>query len=486
MTKVIRVVITPVVLLLALLSLAACAAVEGGEPTAPPPTAVPPEATAAPPVQAPAADDAALTAQAISDLAARAQVSADDIVVREVRATEFSDASLGAPEPGKMYAQVITPGYVIRLAVGNEIYVYHASGDRVVLAAQERSEVIAVPGDQPVPPAPGEATYHTVEVADTGLSIQVPAGWARLEPEWLWTPTEGSALQLGVRWADLQPPQEAEPALLPGNAQTLYSEEVALGWAMGRRTLLEVYETPVPEGGAKAAVQSVEVHVLAVVVGEGGRRAFDLFVRAPSMEDMGALDPVLNHVLSTSTLGGVPGQTPGEGAIVLAGTDPDTGWQVLRDDGYGFEIAIPPDWAWREMPAQGPGVPGDWPTQRFVLLFPQAWEADIVRSGPPDPNAKLVVAPVQVEVIAGAEAELRRVYAAPGQSEPGLVNGAPATIERETWDQAVLTRYVVPHTSQPEVLIVISDQLSGYPDRMADGGAFADSIPAIVETLTFP
>lgn len=37
-------------------------------------------------------------------------VGADEIALRSVKATEFPDAGLGVPEPGKMYAQVITPG----------------------------------------------------------------------------------------------------------------------------------------------------------------------------------------------------------------------------------------------------------------------------------------------------------------------------------------------------------------------------------------
>jgi len=55
-----------------------------------------------------------------------------EIVVQSVEATEFSDASLGVPEPGMKYGQVITPGYVIELVVGGEIYLYHGTGDRVV------------------------------------------------------------------------------------------------------------------------------------------------------------------------------------------------------------------------------------------------------------------------------------------------------------------------------------------------------------------
>ncbi len=46
---------------------------------------------------------------------------------------EWPDASLGCPEPGMMYAQVVTPGYKIHLSCGEELFTYHSDcGSRVV------------------------------------------------------------------------------------------------------------------------------------------------------------------------------------------------------------------------------------------------------------------------------------------------------------------------------------------------------------------
>ena len=68
------------------------------------------------------------------DLAERVDAGLDEIVVQDVKEAEFPDASLGVPEPDKAYAQVITPGFVIRLEAGGKTYEYHAAGERVVLA----------------------------------------------------------------------------------------------------------------------------------------------------------------------------------------------------------------------------------------------------------------------------------------------------------------------------------------------------------------
>ncbi len=56
------------------------------------------------------------------------------INVQSVTAQNWPDASLGCPEPGMMYAQVITPGYAVRLEAGGQSYEIHTSkGGRAVL-----------------------------------------------------------------------------------------------------------------------------------------------------------------------------------------------------------------------------------------------------------------------------------------------------------------------------------------------------------------
>jgi len=70
-----------------------------------------------------------------ADLAERKGIEKEQIEVESVKPVEWPDASLGCPEPGMMYAQVITPGYQILLSHDGETYRYHtdARGNRVVL-----------------------------------------------------------------------------------------------------------------------------------------------------------------------------------------------------------------------------------------------------------------------------------------------------------------------------------------------------------------
>ena len=86
----------------------------------------PPPVTAAPRVTpAPQPDIRDL---AVADLAARLSVNPAAITVQVVEPIEWPDASLGCPQPGMMYAQVITPGYRIVLEVNGKSYEYHTGG----------------------------------------------------------------------------------------------------------------------------------------------------------------------------------------------------------------------------------------------------------------------------------------------------------------------------------------------------------------------
>ena len=69
---------------------------------------------------------------AIDALASHLQVDESEIEVASIEERSFPDTSLGVPEPGEMYAQVVTPGYEIILEVDGRAYTYHTSEDRVV------------------------------------------------------------------------------------------------------------------------------------------------------------------------------------------------------------------------------------------------------------------------------------------------------------------------------------------------------------------
>lgn len=70
--------------------------------------------------------------QAIADLAARLGVDPATIEVVSVEEVDWPDASIGCPQPGMSYAQVIVNGTKIVLSVDGTEYAYHQGGSREV------------------------------------------------------------------------------------------------------------------------------------------------------------------------------------------------------------------------------------------------------------------------------------------------------------------------------------------------------------------
>ncbi len=82
------------------------------------------------------------TMQAMSDLARQKlaeelEIPVDQILVVSADPTNWSDASLGCPQPGVTYQQVITPGYRITLVVGSDLYVYHTDTVQTIVRCQQ-------------------------------------------------------------------------------------------------------------------------------------------------------------------------------------------------------------------------------------------------------------------------------------------------------------------------------------------------------------
>ena len=67
--------------------------------------------------------------RAIAELVQATSAAADEITVVSTEEIEWSDTSLGCPQPNQMYAQMITPGYLIVLESGGNTYEFHSGSD---------------------------------------------------------------------------------------------------------------------------------------------------------------------------------------------------------------------------------------------------------------------------------------------------------------------------------------------------------------------
>lgn len=79
------------------------------------------------------ASEAAVRAAA-AEVARQAGVQAEAVQLVSVQPKEWPDSSLGCPEQGMMYTQVITPGYLVTLSAGGKQFEVHTDrGSRAVV-----------------------------------------------------------------------------------------------------------------------------------------------------------------------------------------------------------------------------------------------------------------------------------------------------------------------------------------------------------------
>ena len=79
--------------------------------------------------------------QAASLVASTLHVPVDEVTVLSVQQVTWADASLGCPEPGNMYAQVLTPGYLVTTQVnGNTQQVHMNDKGKGLVCPPERAK----------------------------------------------------------------------------------------------------------------------------------------------------------------------------------------------------------------------------------------------------------------------------------------------------------------------------------------------------------
>ncbi len=113
-----------------------------------------------------------VVATAKADLMQRLGVTEEAIVVKSVEAVQWRNSSLGCPQPGMMYAQVLTPGFEIVLEAEGQEYEYHTDSDRLVVLCADQPQA-------PLDPPAGSRLPIFVEMVQSSL---LPASPAQMPP----------------------------------------------------------------------------------------------------------------------------------------------------------------------------------------------------------------------------------------------------------------------------------------------------------------
>ncbi|MGC9332689.1 MAG: hypothetical protein ACP5JJ_00955, partial [Anaerolineae bacterium] len=151
------------------------------------------------------------------NLAQKLGVAPEAVSVQSVEEAEFPDASLGVPEPDKLYAQVLTPGYSIKLVVAGQTYEYRASDERLVFVPTEAG---APQGDITIEGVQVTAGEEIVVYGQTTLPEGTCLGselWDDGEPQAWWpgdecVAVEDGAWQMVVEMGAGDVPAELDPS----------------------------------------------------------------------------------------------------------------------------------------------------------------------------------------------------------------------------------------------------------------------------------
>ena len=92
-------------------------------------------------ITAPDAGQSELAELAIDTLAAELGVPRDRIRVDTIRTVDWPDSSIGCPQPGEAYLQVITPGHKITLRVDGKFYFVHEAKGRAAVCKGRKKAV---------------------------------------------------------------------------------------------------------------------------------------------------------------------------------------------------------------------------------------------------------------------------------------------------------------------------------------------------------
>lgn len=108
--------------------------------TSPSPAPSPsPDAAAGPDLGSVTGEQAQILTQALGQLATQANVDVSNFRVESFEEEEWSDGSLGCPDPATMYTQAIVPGYKVVVSDGSRTYDLHASQEGRVIWCDART-----------------------------------------------------------------------------------------------------------------------------------------------------------------------------------------------------------------------------------------------------------------------------------------------------------------------------------------------------------
>lgn len=112
----------------------------------------------------------------------QAHVPQERLVLESVKAADWPDSSLGCPQPGMMYAQMITSGFKVILTTANTPYAVHIGSGRAVICGGPGAQSLSPKGKAAI------AKLELIQRAREKLSATLQVDMAQIEATGIDTP----------------------------------------------------------------------------------------------------------------------------------------------------------------------------------------------------------------------------------------------------------------------------------------------------------
>jgi hypothetical protein len=143
----------------------------------------------------------------------------------------------------------------------------------------------------------------------------------------------------------------------------------------------------------------------------------------------------------------------------------------FQDNTFGYALVLPEGWAFEDVALDEPGRPPAGKMERIVHLMPVGWNEQYV--------------PLTLEVYAMSAADLEREIMPADAQETLEINGLTGIKNVYRYGERELVKYDVQAPNAENLHVVLTDFLTGWPDRLEGNEDVAEQVAEILNSITF-
>ncbi len=148
------------------------------------------------------------------------------------------------------------------------------------------------------------------------------------------------------------------------------------------------------------------------------------------------------------------------------------GWPVFIDETYHFMVQYPERWVYEEVDLDDPNKPPAGKMECLVMFYPQGWDETFN--------------PLHLEVYEMDDETFANERMPADSSEiMETASGQEVVVETYAFGEARMTQMIFRSPSNPDVRVIFTDYLTGWPDRMTGNEQVTAAIDPMLASFGF-